>query len=365
MRRYQSVWAGVAAMAAFGLMVGLAPPAGACGGLVAPNGAVQLDRTTTLAAYHDGVEHYVTSFRYAGGGSDFGSIIPLPGVPSDVRRGGGWTLQRLEREAHPPAPVDRGVFASTAAVPSAEVLLQITVDALDITVLKGGGPEVLTWVKNHGYAVSDDAPAMLEFYARRSPIFLAARFDASKAAARQQRAGDGTPIQITIPTPNPWVPLHILTLAKTAQEPIVADVFLLTDRAPAVLGLDRGVQIQAGEPASASLLSDLRSDRESAWVPDTAWLTFVGISTTAGQLNHDLAIDTTGAAQPSAFQAGFERPGQVPTPTPVALDPIATPHRPINPVFFLFAAAFSVLLVALLVAWVASLRARRSGGAYH
>ncbi len=44
-----------------------ATPALACGGLVGPNGAVNLLRTTTFAGYHDGVEHYVTSFEFAGG----------------------------------------------------------------------------------------------------------------------------------------------------------------------------------------------------------------------------------------------------------------------------------------------------------
>src|SRR4029077_8002342 len=94
-------------MAAVGLLVGLgwAPAAFACGGLVAPNGTVKLLNTPTLVAYHDGIEHYLTSFEYAGGGSRFGSIVPLPGVPTAVSRGGSWTLQRLEREVHPPAPV--------------------------------------------------------------------------------------------------------------------------------------------------------------------------------------------------------------------------------------------------------------------
>ncbi|TMD28768.1 MAG: hypothetical protein E6I94_07885, partial [Chloroflexi bacterium] len=53
----------------------------ACGGLIGPNGAVNLLRTTTFAGYHDGVEHYVTAFKFAGGGGAFGSLIPLPGVP--------------------------------------------------------------------------------------------------------------------------------------------------------------------------------------------------------------------------------------------------------------------------------------------
>src|SRR5436190_21964330 len=92
--------AGLVVMAG-GVML-TAAPAMACGGLVAPNGTVRLLRTATLAAYHDGVEHYVTSFQFAGGGAEFGSIIPLPGIPSNVERAGSWTLQRLQREVQPP-----------------------------------------------------------------------------------------------------------------------------------------------------------------------------------------------------------------------------------------------------------------------
>src|SRR5207249_10313822 len=64
--------------------------------------AVNLGRTTTLAAYHDGFEHYVTAFKFVGGGGQFGTLIPLPDVPTTVERGGAWTLQRLVRETQPP-----------------------------------------------------------------------------------------------------------------------------------------------------------------------------------------------------------------------------------------------------------------------
>src|SRR6476659_11509714 len=73
----------------------------ACAGLIGSNGAVNLGRTTTLAAYHDGEEHYVTAFQFLGGGGQFGTLIPLPGVPSKVERGGAWTVQRLVRETTP------------------------------------------------------------------------------------------------------------------------------------------------------------------------------------------------------------------------------------------------------------------------
>ena len=67
---------GAALVAALLIAAMSAAPALACGGLIGPNGAVNLLRTTTLAAYHDGAEHYVTAFQFAGGGGAFGSLTP-------------------------------------------------------------------------------------------------------------------------------------------------------------------------------------------------------------------------------------------------------------------------------------------------
>jgi hypothetical protein len=195
----------------------------ACGGLVAPNGAVRLLKTTTLAAYHDGVEHYQTSFQFEGFGTRFGSIVPLPGVPTSVSKGGSWTLQRLEREVNPPRHSFNALQDSAGSTASAKVLLKTRVDALDITVLKGGGRAVVDWVRSHGFAVSTDAPKALDFYARRSPIFLAATFDPAQARSRGLAIGDGTPVQVRIPIANPWVPLR--ALGKDHEDVVQADVF--------------------------------------------------------------------------------------------------------------------------------------------
>src|SRR3954471_8465331 len=113
----------------------LAAPAWACGGLIGPNGTVSLGRTTTLAGYHDGVEHYVTSFNFEGAGGAFGSLIPLPGVPTSVERGGDWTLQRLVRETEPPVRALAASAAGGAGAASAEIILEKRIDALDVTVL--------------------------------------------------------------------------------------------------------------------------------------------------------------------------------------------------------------------------------------
>jgi hypothetical protein len=288
-------------------------PTLACGGLIGPNGAVNLLRTSTLAAYHDGVEHYVTAFEFAGGGGAFGSITPLPGIPSKVEKGGDWTLQRLVRETTPLTAFARDAAASVPAASGGAIELQkVTIDALDITVLQGGAADIGVWAKDHGFRLPPDAPEVLDFYARRSQIFLAAAFDADAASARGQAIGDGTPVHITIPTDNPWVPLRILALGKTGQESVQADVYLLTDHAPALLPApsgENGIRLDVSESASTSLLDDLRSDRGMGWIPASSWLTKIGVDSTAAQLGYDLAIDASGAGHPSAIDAGFTMPG--------------------------------------------------------
>jgi hypothetical protein len=300
----------LAALAAAALIFTIsAGPTLACGGLIGPNGAVNLLRTTTLAAYHDGIEHYVTAFQFAGGGGAFGSIVPLPGVPTDVVRGGDWTLQRLVRETQ---PVLRDAFAGAAAAeaPGVQVLLQTRIDALDITVLKGGAAAVGQWAGAHGFRLPPDAPEVLDFYAKRSPIFMAAVFDADAAKARGQAIGDGTPVHITIPTTNPWVPLRILALGRTQAERVDADVYLLTDRAPAMLPApgdgSNGLVLSHFAPASDQLLADLRADKGMEWMPDTAWLTQVHIDAAAPDLRFDLAIDASGRGAPSRVAAGLD-----------------------------------------------------------
>jgi hypothetical protein len=282
----------------------------ACAGLIGSNGAVNLGRTTTLAGYHDGVEHYVTAFQFQGGGGEFGALIPLPGVPSNIERGGAWTLQRLQLETQP--PLKEGRFALAAGAPafdSAEVLQQVRIDALDLTVLKGGGASVATWAQQHDFRLSPDAPEVLDFYAQRSPIFLAAVFDGDAALARGQQIGDGTPVHLTIPTDNPWVPLRILGLGKQPDDLVQADVFLLTDKRPALLPAGRpGLTLTHSDNATESLLADLRSDDGMGWVPQSAWLTKLEIASSVGNLQYDLAVDTSGRGQPSAVAAGLALP---------------------------------------------------------
>jgi hypothetical protein len=297
---------GVLVLFVLGLAAG---PVGACGGLVGENGTIQLTRTTTLAAYHDGVEHYVTSFEFTGDGAEVGSIIPLPGVPTRVERGGDWTLQRLRLEIPGRIAFDALPAAAGARAADAEVLRQVQVDALDITILKGGSDAVGRWAVDHGFLLTPDAPEVLSFYAQRSPIFMAARFDATRAATLGQRAGDGTPIMLTIPTDQPWVPLRILALGLRKAQPVAADVFLLTDDTPTVRTGGPGTTVASSEAAPANLLDDLRSDKHMHWVPDHMWLTYLSVDAAARDIDYDLAVSTHPGVTPPARAVGIGLPG--------------------------------------------------------
>jgi hypothetical protein len=288
------------------LVFAAASGAFACGSLIGPNGAVQLVRTSTLAAWHDGVEHYVTNFEFASNQTSFGSIIPLSAEPTTVERGGDWTLQRLAREV---APLQRVLVGDVAeAAPrtnGVDVLQQTRIDSLDVTILRGGGSAVADWAAQQGFDLTSDTPGVLEFYSRRSPYFMAAKFDATAAVAQGLNSGDGIPVHLTIPVERPWVPLRILGTGKPASEPVRADVFLLTDAAPSLLA-GPGLRLERSEPASGSLLDDLRSDRGMGWVPHDMWLTYLKADVSVGDLTYDLAAAPSRNDAPAVRDTGIE-----------------------------------------------------------
>ena len=323
----------------------LAPSvAEACGGLIGENGTIQLVRTTTLAAYHDGVERYVTSFEFTGEGESVGSIVPLPDVPTSVERGGDWTLQRLALEV---APVEESgedaAAAPTAAEAAVEIILETQIDALDITVLSGGGDEVGQWALENGFFLPPDAPEVLDFYASRSPVFMAAKFDAQRARDLGQGAGDSTPIMATIPTDDPWVPVRILGLGLDAEQRIEADVFLLTDREPDLLAGGPGLSVQRSETASDLLLTDLRSDVGMEWVPNDMWLSYLQLDAAAADVDYDLAVSVDPADQPSITDAGVG---------PAAIVPVRPPGdgTPWWPITTGVAVGLAVLIGSIVIA---------------
>ena len=64
--------------------------------------------------------------------------------------------------------------------------------------------------------------------------------------------------------------------------------------------------LERSEAASPSLLTDLRDDKGMDWLPSSGmWLSYLRVDARAGDLDYDLAIDASGAGQPSPVAAGL------------------------------------------------------------
>jgi hypothetical protein len=355
-KRYTVLIPTLVALALTVFSITSALPAAACGGLVAPDGAVRLGRATTLVAWHDGVEHYMTAFTYQGDVSSVGWIVPLPTAPDKIQEGGAWTLQRLARETQP-QPAEFGVLAGAAAPTSAQVLQQLTIEALNITVLKGSGQEVLNWCAANNFALSDETRAHLLRYAAGSPYFMAAKFDTSIIQARHEVQGDGTPILITMHTAHPWVPLEVLALDG---QQVQADIYLLTDEplntsdVGAVAGQSPvGTQVPGApgftlafqEPMNASLYHDLSTDRNMSWVRPDGWLTYLSLDAPSEKVTYDMGVTSRGVIRVAQFgTAPMAIGGGIPNhalPSWVPTLPIGTPEMVVT---FILVIGFLALL---------------------
>ena len=366
------------AILACGALVALAPTAFACGGLIAPDGDVRLDKAATLIAWHDGIEHYLTSFAYtdpnqaanANGDSttaNVGWIVPLPAVPLKIEDGGAWTLQRLERETLPPEP--SGVaFDTAAATPSAaQVLQQVQVEALDVTIVRGSGPAIVDWAKSNDFFINDETAAHLGIYAKGSPIFMAAKYNAAIAQQRGQISGDGVPLLITMKTAHPWVPLEVLALDG---QQVNADLYFLTDEPlnvsdfNAVVGESAvgqavpnapGMKVAFQEKVTPQLYHDLSTDRNMGWVWPDSWFTYVSLNAPEGQVTYDLGISPRGVIRLAPFGTA---PMAVVDGAEQSAPPAWMPSLPLGTPEYGLGLLLLVIVVGLIV-WMARGRGKR------
>ena len=328
-----------AAAATLAVFLTQALPAAACGGLIAPNGAIRLEKATTLVAWHDGVERYLTSFSYNGEASSFGWIVPLPAVPEKVEEGGGWTLQRLFRETHPqPAILDLAFAGRAQSAKAAVVLQQVQVRALDITVLSGSGQAVLDWAADNGFAVDAETHNHVLQYAKGSPIFMAAKYNADRAAKQRLIFGDGAPVLITMKIAHPWIPFEVLAAGAQVQ----ADLYLLSDKPVntsewrALLGVSgvgssvpgaEGFTLEFQEKMTDNLYKDLSSDKNMSWVRRDSWLTYLTLNAPDDKVTYDMSVTPMGIVKVAPFGT---KPMAIVDGTAAANRPLDAPTAPMG-----------------------------------
>jgi hypothetical protein len=67
-----------------------------------------------------------------------------------------------------------------------------------------------------------------------------------------------------------------------------------------------GLVLERSEQASEGLMNDLRVDKGMDWMPKNMWLSYMTLTAPADSLKYDLALDASGAGQPSYVAAGLK-----------------------------------------------------------
>jgi hypothetical protein len=331
----------------------------ACGGLIAPDGDVRLERASTLIAWHNGVEHYLTSFAYQGSAPGVGWVVPLPAAPESIQDGGAWALQRLNIESH---IQQRALFApdvNTASAGSAQVIEQVQIEALNVTVIKGSGQQIVDWAVQNGFYLNSETREHLLAYAQGSPFFMAAKYDTRAAQARHQSQGDGVPLLITMRIAHPWVPLEVLALDG---QQVQADLYFLTDMPLNISDFNArigqsavgsnipgatGFKLAFQEKMTSQLYQDLSRDRNMGWVRPDGWFTYLSLDAPSEQVSYDMGVSTSGVIHLAPFGTPPMEVGRDTRPLPswVPTLPLNTPQW----IEALIGIALAVLVILFLV----------------
>ena len=267
----RKITAAAVALAAGALLVASAAPAGACGGLVGENGTIELVRTTTLAAYSDGVERYVTAFEFTGEGEEVGSIVPLPDVPTEVDRGpatgrcSAWP-RRWRRRRGPARRRRRSPPTGPAR--------------------RRGHPRDRDRRPRHHRAqrrrrrgrrvgasrTASSSPPTRPRCSTSTPSAARCSWPPASTPSGPHELGPGRGRQHADhghhPDRRPVGAACASSASASTATAVEADVFLLTDDEPELLAGGTGLTLERSEPANDLLLDDLRSDVGMEWVPE-------------------------------------------------------------------------------------------------
>jgi hypothetical protein len=188
----------------------------------------------------------------------------------------------------------------------------VQVQALDITVLRGSGQAVLDWASENGFAVDAETRAHILQYAKGSPIFMAAKYNAGRAQKQRLLFGDGAPVLITMKIPHPWVPFEVLAAGQQVQ----ADLYLLSDKPVntsewrALIGASgvgtkvqgaEGFSLEFQEKMTDSLYHDLSTDKNMGWVRRDSWLTYLTLNAPDNKVTYDLSVTPMGVVKVAPF----------------------------------------------------------------
>ena len=349
-----------------------AAPALACGGLVAPDGDVRLDKATTFVAWHDGVEHYVTSFAYTGAAADVGWIVPLPAVPSKIEAAGrgrcsGSSASSILRRSFVPsrqqargagglrrcrAGAGRGARRHRAQGQRLEGDRLVCPQRLSAAAGDQGPPAPVRAGQPglHGRQIQQlGRAAARAAVRRRRPAAHHHAHAAAVGAAGDPRqrgcSGECRPLPAD----------RIKPLTTENGVPVVS-----RSSVGSVIDSAKGFTVAGAEPMNASLHHDLSIDRNMSWVPASGYLTYLTLNAPGADVTYDLGVNANNAITLTSFGSPLVNLAGANAAIPTPNDPSALLFP-----MLLIAGALLIVIPASVTAWRRSVQSQgwcESGG---
>ncbi len=207
----------------------------ACGGLfcsqASPTPIDQAAERILFEVLDDGSVSATVEIKYQGNPNEFSWIVPVSGTPDFVDVAGKDELQLLDQATAPriipptlgTCDQDRafGGFPSDSDAEASEGEGEGGVSVTEypsvgpfegIVVVEGGDAnELIEWLQDHGYQVTERMRPFIEAYTLEGYKFLATRL---RADAEVQ---DMVPIRFHCPQPNPEIPLRLTAIAAEPE----------------------------------------------------------------------------------------------------------------------------------------------------
>jgi hypothetical protein len=224
------------------VLITLLPPGGAdaCGGFFCTTIPVdQSGEKIIFTLDGESITTYV-QINYTGRPQDFAWVLPMPSVPK-VDTADMATFRDLDRLTTPiyipprppaclPMPQMSAVPAPAAARSSeggTTVLASGEVGPYGYDVVTSPDPDdLVTWLRNNGYRITDEMVPLVRMYTDDGMIFLAMKLKPG------QNTSDVTPVKLTYDASLASVPLRLTAVAATPDMPVTVWLFAKDQAAP-------------------------------------------------------------------------------------------------------------------------------------
>lgn len=211
------------------LMVGVVS---ACGGFFCTNTPIdQSAERIIFTINNDDTITAIVGINYTGPAEEFSWIVPVPSVPEmDVAETD--MLDLLERATTPNfvSPPNYCNFLyglRGGGGGGGEFVIEGNVGPYDFAILQSvSTQEVVNWLRNNGYRVTDEMIPLIDVYVREGMYFVALRL------SKDSDVGDIQPIVMTYKSVKPMIPIRLTAVAAIPDMPILTWIFADTQYVP-------------------------------------------------------------------------------------------------------------------------------------